>query len=69
MLTSSCFQVLPVLLLAYEGPASGVYVFETDEPTRTGHMKYFYKSDFIWKWDTMRKSAVVDTEHRTNVEH
>lgn len=69
MLTSSCFQVLPVLLLAYEGPASGVYVFETDKPTCTGHMRYFYKSDFIWKLDTMRESVVVDTELRTDVEH
>jgi len=69
MLTSSCFQVLPVLLSAYEGPASGVYVFETDKPTRTGHMRYFYKSDFIWNLDTMRKSVVVDTELTIDVEH
>jgi len=61
--------VLPVLLLAYEGPASGVYVFETDKPTCTGHMRYFYKSNFIWKLDTMRKSVVVDTELRIDVEH
>jgi hypothetical protein len=61
--------VLPVLLSAYEGPASGVCVFETNKPTRTGHMRYSYKSDFIWKLDTMRKSVVVVTELRIDVEH